>query len=72
MPKARNSPVSNKAVNNVPGVDFNNQHSVELLAVILSQVWLTYLKKNKGKSCTIYSRFQVKIKRALEKYCLKL
>ena len=41
----RFSPVSNKTVNDVSGVNFNNQHCVELLAIIFGQVWLTNLKK---------------------------
>ena len=39
------SPVSNKTVNDVSGVNFNNQHCVELLAIIFGQIWLTNLKK---------------------------
>ena len=37
------TPISNKAVDDVSGVNFNNQHRVELLAVILSQGWFTNL-----------------------------
>ena len=43
------SPVSNKTVNDVSGVNFNNQHCVELLAIIFGQVWLTNLKKKNHK-----------------------
>ena len=59
------SPVSYKTVNNVSSMNFNNQHCVELLAVIFCQVWLTNLKIRHRIQCryiNISKALQVHVK----------
>lgn len=52
------TPVSNKTVDDVSGVNFNNQHCVELLAVILSQGWFTNLCRKQTMRFLIYLHLQ--------------
>ena len=54
------SPVSDESINDIPGMYINNEHSVELLTVILGQ-WRSYLFIN-------YNKIQIKFYR----YCINI